>query len=106
MPGMYPAGEYDLAGFAVGVVEKSLILTGKDVKAGDVVDITSHWNDQKHRVAHKFIVVDYPIPPKCVATYFPETNVLVPIDSVADTSNTPTSKSIIVSLSPHRATRN
>jgi len=37
MPGMYPAGEYDLAGFAVGVVEKSLILTGKDVKAGDVV---------------------------------------------------------------------
>ena len=37
MPGMYPAGEYDLAGFAVGVVEKSLILTGKDVKPGDVV---------------------------------------------------------------------
>ena len=37
MPGMYPAGEYDLAGFAVGVVEKSAILTGKDVAAGDVV---------------------------------------------------------------------
>jgi phosphoribosylformylglycinamidine cyclo-ligase len=37
MPGMYPAGEYDLAGFAVGVVEKSKILTGADVKAGDVV---------------------------------------------------------------------
>jgi phosphoribosylformylglycinamidine cyclo-ligase len=37
MPGMYPAGEYDLAGFAVGAVEKSLILTGKDVKPGDVV---------------------------------------------------------------------
>ena len=37
MPGMYPSGEYDLAGFAVGAVEKSKILTGADVKPGDVV---------------------------------------------------------------------
>ena len=37
MPGMYPAGEYDLAGFCVGAVEKSKILSGADVKAGDVV---------------------------------------------------------------------
>ena len=37
MPGMYPAGEYDLAGFAVGAVEKSKILTGRDVATGDVV---------------------------------------------------------------------
>ncbi|HUD33432.1 MAG TPA: phosphoribosylformylglycinamidine cyclo-ligase [Variovorax sp.] len=37
MPGMYPPGEYDLAGFAVGAVEKSKILTGRDVKPGDVV---------------------------------------------------------------------
>jgi len=37
MPGMYPAGEYDLAGFAVGAVEKSKILSGKDVQAGDIV---------------------------------------------------------------------
>ena len=37
MPGMYPAGEYDLAGFAVGVVEKSAIIDGKDIVAGDAV---------------------------------------------------------------------
>ncbi|MBU0688929.1 MAG: phosphoribosylformylglycinamidine cyclo-ligase [Gammaproteobacteria bacterium] len=37
MPGMYPEGEYDLAGFAVGVVEKSKIITGEHIKPGDVV---------------------------------------------------------------------
>ncbi len=37
MPGMYPDGEYDLAGFCVGAVEKSKILTGQDVAPGDVV---------------------------------------------------------------------
>jgi phosphoribosylformylglycinamidine cyclo-ligase len=37
MPGMYPAGEYDLAGFAVGVVEKSKIINGQDIAAGDVL---------------------------------------------------------------------
>ncbi len=37
MPGMYPAGEYDLAGFAVGVVDKSKIIDGKSIKPGDVI---------------------------------------------------------------------
>jgi phosphoribosylformylglycinamidine cyclo-ligase len=37
MPGMYPVGEYDLAGFAVGVVERSQIITGDDIAAGDVI---------------------------------------------------------------------
>jgi phosphoribosylformylglycinamidine cyclo-ligase len=37
MPGMYPAGEYDLAGFAVGVVEKADIISGAGIKAGDAV---------------------------------------------------------------------
>ena len=43
MPGMYPPGEYDLAGFCVGAVEKSKILTGRDVRPGDVVlGLASH----------------------------------------------------------------
>jgi phosphoribosylformylglycinamidine cyclo-ligase len=43
MPGMYPAGEYDLAGFCVGAVEKAKILTGQSVKPGDVVlGLASH----------------------------------------------------------------
>lgn len=50
------------------------------------------------RVAENFIVVPYNIPRKCVATYFPEANVLVPIDSVADISKTPTSKSVVIKI--------
>jgi len=70
-------------------------------KAGDRVDITSHFqNDGKEelRVAPRFIAVAYEIPRRCVATYFPEANVLVPIGSVALGSNTPTSKAVVVSF--------
>ena len=59
-------------------------------KAGELLDITSHFrngdqNDGKEelRVAPRFVVVPYEIPRHCVATYFPEANVLVPIGSVA-----------------------
>jgi molybdopterin-dependent oxidoreductase alpha subunit len=52
------------------------------------------------RVAEKFIVVPYNIPRKCVATYFPEANVLVPIDGYADISKTPTSKSVVITIAP------
>jgi len=69
-------------------------------ETGQVIDITSHFEGQK-RTARHFIIVPYPIPERCLATYFPEANVLVPIGSVAKKSNTPTSKSIIVTLSKH-----
>ena len=53
-----------------------------------------------HRAVQRFIVVPYNIPLKNVATYFPETNPLVPIDSVADKSLTPTSKSVVITIEP------
>jgi hypothetical protein len=45
-------------------------------------------------------VAPYLLPRGCTATYFPEANVLVPINSVAERSNTPTSKFVIISIAP------
>ena len=70
--------------------------------AGGRLDITSHfWNDgnEELRTAKRFVAVPYEIPRRCVATYFPEANALVPIGSVALRSNTPTSKAVVVSFS-------
>jgi molybdopterin-dependent oxidoreductase alpha subunit len=64
---------------------------------GDVVDITSHAEDGE-RTARRFVVVPYRIPPGCCATYFPEANVLVALGSVARKSNTPASKSVVVTI--------
>ena len=71
--------------------------------AGDLLDITSHYykdGNEELRRAPRFLAVPYEIPRRCAATYFPEANVLVPIDSVALRSNTPTSKAIVVSFKP------
>ncbi len=65
--------------------------------SGDFVDITSHFCGQLRSAPH-FAVYAYPIPRRCAATYFPEANVLVPIGSVAEKSNTPASKSVVISL--------
>ena len=67
--------------------------------AGQLVDLTSHFRGEE-RQAPRFLVTPYDIPRGAVATYFPEANVLVPVDSVAERSNTPTSKFVIVSLKP------
>jgi anaerobic selenocysteine-containing dehydrogenase len=50
------------------------------------------------RKANNFKVVGYDIPKNCCATYFPETNVLVPLNSFAHTAKTPTSKSVIITI--------
>ncbi len=67
------------------------------LKKLDLVDLTSHFNNEE-REAKGFLVVPYDIPKQCTATYFPEANVLVPLKSKADISNTPASKTVIITI--------
>lgn len=62
-----------------------------------VVNLKSIYNGNI-REAHNFKVVGYDIPKNCCATYFPETNVLVPLDSFAHTAKTPASKSVKITV--------
>ncbi len=72
----------------------------RGLQQGEVVNITSYFEDEL-RHAKSFIVVPYPIPRRCAATYFPETNVLIPRGSVAKKSNCPTSKAVIITVASH-----
>ena len=67
------------------------------LRAQQSVDLVSHFNGEE-RTAPGFAVVPYDIPSRCAATYFPEANVLVPVGSVAEKSNTPASKSVVISI--------
>jgi molybdopterin-dependent oxidoreductase alpha subunit len=77
-------------------------ITAAGLADGDMVDLVSEWAEPSGQVSERrakaFRLVGYPTATGCAATYFPEANPLVPLDSVADTSHTPTSKSIIVRL--------
>jgi anaerobic selenocysteine-containing dehydrogenase len=75
-------------------------IRARSLTAGQVVDLTSHFDDGQ-RYARRFVVVPYEIPVGCSATYFPEANVLVPIGSTADRSNTPVSKFVRITVTPH-----
>jgi molybdopterin-dependent oxidoreductase alpha subunit len=66
---------------------------------GQIVDLTSHFNGET-RTAEHFLVVPYNIPRRCAAAYFPEANVLVPVDSVTRKSGTPVSKFVPVTIAP------
>ena len=71
------------------------------VSDGDRVDLVSEWptpGGVEERRAHAFRVVSYPTARGCAAAYFPETNVLVPLDATAEVSNTPASKSVVIRL--------
>ncbi|WP_148611339.1 FdhF/YdeP family oxidoreductase [Nocardioides rubriscoriae] len=65
---------------------------------GDLVDLVSEWEDGSERTAPDFRIVAYDQPLGCAAAYYPETNPLIPLDSKAEGSNTPTSKSVVVRL--------
>lgn len=87
-----------------------ILMNAIDIKAlglnpGDIIDLYNYHNNTE-RVARKFVIVEFNIPQQCTATYFPETNVLVPIDSVADRSNTPTSKMVIIKVKKHEPSKN
>ncbi|HEV7230133.1 MAG TPA: FdhF/YdeP family oxidoreductase [Bacteroidia bacterium] len=80
--------------------ERDIALRG--LQAGDVVDLVNNYGGVQ-RIARKFIVIAFNIPESCTATYFPETNVLIPIGSVAEKSNTPTSKLVIIRIVRHHS---
>ncbi|WP_199560724.1 FdhF/YdeP family oxidoreductase [Nocardiopsis sp. L17-MgMaSL7] len=67
---------------------------------GAYTDLVGEWSDGRERRAPHFRVVHYPTARGSAAAYYPETNVLVPLDSTADVSNTPTSKSVVVRFEP------
>ncbi|WP_011300213.1 FdhF/YdeP family oxidoreductase [Cupriavidus necator] len=72
------------------------------LSAGQRVDITSVWDDGVQRRVQDFELVQYDIPEGCVGAYYPETNPLVPLESIGDGCGTPTSKSVPVLLTPSR----
>ncbi len=81
-------------------------LDGLGIADGAMVDLVSEWKDGVDRRAPEFRVVAYSTPVGCAAAYYPETNVLVPLDSTADVSGTPTSKSVVIRLEPVTSTAN
>jgi len=70
---------------------------------GDHVDVFGEWTDDVERCLRDYRLVAYPTSRQCAAAYFPEANVLIPLESVAEGSNTPTSKSVIIRLERHVA---
>ncbi|MEY9776921.1 FdhF/YdeP family oxidoreductase [Arthrobacter sp. MW3 TE3886] len=68
--------------------------------AGQYVDVRGVYDDGEERVVRKFRVVSYPTARGCAAAYYPEANVLVPLNHTAEGSNTPVSKAVIVRLEP------
>ncbi|MDT0456101.1 FdhF/YdeP family oxidoreductase [Streptomyces sp. DSM 41527] len=69
---------------------------------GAYTDLVSEWTDGSERRAPGFRVVHYPTARGCAAAYYPETNVLIPLDHTADTSNTPAAKSLVIRLESPR----
>ncbi|WP_309076294.1 FdhF/YdeP family oxidoreductase [Paenarthrobacter sp.] len=78
-------------------------LAGLGFEDGAYVDVHSEADDGVDRVLSQLRLVAYPSARGCAAAYYPEANVLVPLDSTAEESNTPASKSVIIRLEPAAA---
>jgi anaerobic selenocysteine-containing dehydrogenase len=76
-----------------------LDMKARNLQAGQIVDIYSHFEGEV-RKASRFAMAPYAIARRSAAAYYPETNVLIPVRSVADKSNTPAFKSIRITLTP------
>ncbi|MDX2303972.1 MAG: FdhF/YdeP family oxidoreductase [Microscillaceae bacterium] len=79
-----------------------VLMNPEDIKAAKLeklqaVDLTSHYEGEI-RTAQHFLIIPYEIPRQCVATYFPEANVLIPLQHFADQSHTPASKSVVIRM--------
>ena len=72
-------------------------MTQAGLEKMQVVNLSSFYAGEQ-RIAERFLVIPYEIPKQCVATYFPETNVLVPLKHHADQSHTPASKSVVIQI--------
>ncbi len=88
----------------IGHARRIVFLNPEDMKRlgltpAQRVDITSHWKGET-RIAKAFQAIPYEIPAGAAAAYFPEANVLVPVDHTAHVSNTPCSKGIEISIKP------
>ena len=86
----------------IGNERRVVFMNPGDMKTRNIsplapVDMTSEFQGQT-RTARRFLAVPYDVPAGCCAAYFPEANVLVAIDSYADVSLTPTSKSVLITV--------
>ncbi len=79
------------------VLMNPIDMENEGIKPSEQIDLVSKFSGIE-RYAEQWKVVPYSIPRGNIATYFPEANVLIPLDSVADSSNTPTSKSVVVNI--------
>lgn len=83
-----------------------VLVDARDIAAfgfaeGDLVDLVSEWTDGIERRVTGFRLVPYPTPRGNAAAYYPETNPLIPLNHVAERSNTPVSKAVTIRLEPH-----
>jgi len=88
----------------IGHARRIVFLNPEDMqtlslKPAQKVDLTSHWKNETI-TAEEFQAIPYDIPKGHAAAYFPEANVLVPVESTAQISNTPTSKGVEISIKP------